>query len=73
MDMIKKVILDYYTIHKFHNLPVSQFTRIITLLKASDKPSGQQGFVNVTNGDTISIVLAAGSNQVVVVQDVVFD
>ncbi|CAN6573064.1 unnamed protein product [Malus baccata var. baccata] len=53
MDMIKK---------KFHNLLVSQFTRIITLLKPSDKPSGQQGFVNVTNGDMISIVSAAVSS-----------
>ncbi|KAM2634710.1 hypothetical protein EV1_025153 [Malus domestica] len=78
MDMIRKVlntqvVLDYYTISKFHNLPVSQSTRIITLLEASDKPSGQQGFVNVTNGDTISIVSAAGSDQATVVRDIASD
>ncbi|CAN6570351.1 unnamed protein product [Malus baccata var. baccata] len=78
MDMIRKVlstqvVLDYYTISKFHNLPVSQSTRIITLLEASDKPSGQHGFVNVTNGDTISIVSAAGSDQATVVRDIVSD
>ncbi|KAB2611591.1 fasciclin-like arabinogalactan protein 10 [Pyrus ussuriensis x Pyrus communis] len=78
MDMIRKVlstqvVLDYYTISKFHNLPVSQSTRIITLLEASDKPSGQQGFVNVTNGDTISIVSAVGSDQAAIVRDIASD
>ncbi|XP_018506143.2 fasciclin-like arabinogalactan protein 10 [Pyrus x bretschneideri] len=78
MDMIRKVlstqvVLDYYTISKFHNLPVSQSTRIITLLEASDKPSGQQGFMNVTNGDTISIVSAAGSDQASIVRDIASD
>ncbi|CAB4303572.1 unnamed protein product [Prunus armeniaca] len=78
MDVIRKVlslqvVLDYYNVQKFHNLPVSKPTRIITLLEAADKPSGQQGFVNITNGDTISIVSGAGSDQALVVQDVVAD
>ncbi|PQQ07314.1 mucin-17-like [Prunus yedoensis var. nudiflora] len=78
MDVIRKVlslqvVLDYYNVQKFHNLPVSKPTRIITLLEAADKPSGQQGFVNITNGDTISIVSGAGSDQALVVRDVAAD
>ncbi|ONI16558.1 hypothetical protein PRUPE_3G106500 [Prunus persica] len=78
MEIKKKVlslhvIMDYYTVQKFHNLPVSQPTRINTLLQVTDQPSAQQGFVNVTNGDTISIVSAAGSDQAVVVQDIAAD
>ncbi|CAB4303570.1 unnamed protein product [Prunus armeniaca] len=78
MEIKKKVlslhvIMDYYTVQKFHNLPVSQTTRINTLLQVTDQPSAQQGFVNVTNGDTISIVSAAGSDQAVVVRDIAAD
>ncbi|BBG99265.1 FASCICLIN-like arabinogalactan protein 14 precursor [Prunus dulcis] len=78
MDVIRKVlslqvVLDYYNVQKLHNLPVSKSTRIITLLEAADKPSGQQGFVNITNGDTISIVSGAGSDQALVIRDVVAD
>ncbi|CAB4273042.1 unnamed protein product [Prunus armeniaca] len=78
MEIKKKVlslhvIMDYYTVQKFHNLPVSQPTRINTLLQVTDQPSAQQGFVNVTNGDTISIVSAAGSDQAVVVRDIAAD
>ncbi|XP_008228867.1 PREDICTED: mucin-17-like [Prunus mume] len=78
MDVIRKVlslqvVLDYYNVQKFHNLPVSKPTRIITLLEAADKPNGQQGFVNITNGDTISIVSGAGSDQALVIRDVVAD
>ncbi|ONI16560.1 hypothetical protein PRUPE_3G106700 [Prunus persica] len=78
MDVIRKVlslqvVLDYYNVQKLHNLPVSKPTRIITLLEAADKPSGQQGFVNITNGDTISIVSGAGSDQALVIRDVVAD
>ncbi|KAH0982979.1 hypothetical protein GBA52_010156 [Prunus armeniaca] len=78
MEIKKKVlslhvIMDYYTVQKFHNLPISQPTRINTLLQVTDQPSAQQGFVNVTNGDTISIVSAAGSDQAVVVRDIAAD
>ncbi|KAL6286174.1 hypothetical protein ACE6H2_010564 [Prunus campanulata] len=78
MEIKKKVlslhvIMDYYTVQKFHNLPVSQPARINTLLQVTDQPSAQQGFVNVTNGDTISIVSAAVSDQAVVVRDIAAD
>ncbi|TQD89759.1 hypothetical protein C1H46_024651 [Malus baccata] len=61
------IVMDYYTVQRFHNLPSAQSIRINTLLQVTDNPSGQLGFVNVTNGNSISVVAAAGSNQAMVV------
>ncbi|XP_068304181.1 fasciclin-like arabinogalactan protein 14 [Pyrus communis] len=75
MEIKKKVLslhvlMDYYTVQSFHNLPSAQSIRINTLFQVTDNPSGQLGFVNVTNGNSISVVAAAGSDQATVVRDV---
>ncbi|KAB2612671.1 fasciclin-like arabinogalactan protein 8 [Pyrus ussuriensis x Pyrus communis] len=64
------IVMDYYTFDKLKSFPNSQTTQLTTLLQDTFQSIGFQGFLNATNGDTISIIFVAGSEKVQVVKDI---